>query len=189
MATGGGRKEQPRASALFPPQDSIGLLLRIALRGLRGAFKARLARSGIALGGWYCLRVLWEGDGLTQRELTDRVGLMQPNAAAALKALERDGLVRIERSQSDRRKSLVYLTDRAERMKPELLADMHRVVDEIALAGFSPGEADELRRLLHRVCTNVERHRAAGPRIGADPAGSDGENSLPATSEAKKEGT
>lgn len=67
---------------VYPASESIGLLMRVGLRGLRAAFKASLARHKIQWSSWYYLRVLWESDGISQRELTQRVGAMQPNTVS-----------------------------------------------------------------------------------------------------------
>ena len=55
------------------------------------ALQARLAAHGVTFGHWTFLRILWEGDGLTQRELSDEAGVMEPTTFAALKAMERLG--------------------------------------------------------------------------------------------------
>jgi DNA-binding MarR family transcriptional regulator len=152
----------------YPTQEAIGLLMRIALRGLRSAFKARLARDGIPWSAWYCLRVLWEEEGLTQRELVDRVGLMQPNIVNALRIMQKRRLVVIEREAADRRKLRIYLTREAKRLKARLLPDMRDLVEAISLKGFSPAEKTTLERLLNKMCQNIEAHAretaAATPR-------------------------
>jgi DNA-binding MarR family transcriptional regulator len=146
----------------YPTQEAIGLLMRIALRGLRSAFKERLARDRIPWSVWYCLRVLWEHEGLTQRELTDRVGLMQPNTVNALRLMQKRRLVVIEREAADRRKLRIYLTREAKQLKARLLPDMRNVIEAIALKGFSPAEKTTLQSLLNKMCENIETHARAG---------------------------
>ena len=50
------------------------------------ALQRRLAEHGVSFGHWTFLRILWERDGLTQRELSDEAGVMEPTTFAALKA-------------------------------------------------------------------------------------------------------
>ena len=59
------------------PNDRLAHLVKDATRGLLRALQMRLARYGVAFGHWTFLRILWEGDGLTQRELSDRAGVME----------------------------------------------------------------------------------------------------------------
>jgi DNA-binding MarR family transcriptional regulator len=58
----------------------------------------------VTRGHWYFLRALWVEDGLTQRELSARVGMMEPTTVIALKGLEKAGLVRRARSRKDARR-------------------------------------------------------------------------------------
>src|SRR5262245_21010614 len=79
-AAGPPRDETARREPVeYPASESIGLLMRIALFGVRASFKETLAKHRVPWSAWYYLRVLWEADGISQRELTERVGTMQPN--------------------------------------------------------------------------------------------------------------
>ena len=57
------------------------------------ALQMRLAEHRVSFGHWSFLRILWEGDGLTQRELSERAGVMEPTTFSALKAMERLGYI------------------------------------------------------------------------------------------------
>ncbi|MFX8633184.1 hypothetical protein ABTM26_19550, partial [Acinetobacter baumannii] len=52
------------------PDDRLAHLVKDATRALVRALQARLARHGVSFGHWSFLRILWERDGLTQRELS-----------------------------------------------------------------------------------------------------------------------
>ena len=142
----------------YPSSESIGLLMRIGLFGLRASFKAVLTRHKIPWSAWYYLRVLWESDGLSQRELTERVGAMQPNTVSALRTMERSGLVTVERHPSDRRRTHVQLTPKARKLMARILPEIRAAMRPVALDGFSEAEEAELRRLLVKVCDSVRRN-------------------------------
>lgn len=142
----------------YPAAESIGLLMRISLFGLRASFKEILTRHKIPWSAWYYLRVLWEEDGLSQRELTDRVGAMQPNTVSALRTMERSGLVTVERHPEDRRRTHVLLTPKARRLMTRILPEIRAAMRPVALDGFSAAEEAELRRLLLKVCDSVRRN-------------------------------
>lgn len=151
----------PLDPADYPASESIGLLMRIGLFGLRASFKGILAKHRVPWSAWYYLRVLWETDGISQRELTDRVGTMQPNTVSALKTMERSGLARIERDDEDRRRTYVWLTPKARRLMRRLLPEMRTGARSVALEGFTDEEERELRRLLNKICDNVRRNAPA----------------------------
>ena len=64
--------------------SSIGYVLRDTYRGFSRVLQSKIAPHGVSIGQWYFLRVLWEEDGLTQRELSQRVGMMEPTTVTAL---------------------------------------------------------------------------------------------------------
>jgi DNA-binding MarR family transcriptional regulator len=130
--------------------------MRIALFGLRASFKAELAKHRVPWSVWYYLRVLWEHDGISQRELTERVGVMQPNTVSALQTMVKSGWVAIARGE-DRRCTLVSLTPKGRRLMQRMLPEIRAVVRPVLLDGFSDRDEAELRRLLNRVCDNVRR--------------------------------
>ncbi len=83
-----------------------------------------------ARGQWYFLRVLWITDGLSQRELSARVGMMEPTTVIALRSMERAGLIRRVRGDDDRRKMRVYLSAKAKRLRNELLTVARGITDD-----------------------------------------------------------
>src|SRR3981081_4438602 len=87
------------------PNDRLAHLVKDATRAL-----VRLAAAGVSCGHWTFLRILWEGDGLTQRELSEQAGVMEPTTFSALQAMQRLSLVTRRRVGDDRKKVYVFLT-------------------------------------------------------------------------------
>ena len=83
----------------------------------------RIAREGVSIGMWFVLRMLWDEDGMTQRELGERVGINGPTMVTALNSMERAGLVKRVHNQVDRRKINVFLTKRGREFEKQALAD------------------------------------------------------------------
>ena len=136
------------------PANSIGYLTRIAFRAFSRALETRTAPHGVSSGQWRFLRVLWREDGLTQRELSHRVGLREPTTVIALNGLERSGLVVRRKSETDRRRAHVHLTDRARQLEAVLMPEVAEV-NRIALAGLSDAEVAILRKALTQVGRNL----------------------------------
>jgi DNA-binding MarR family transcriptional regulator len=136
------------------PNNSLGYLSRIAFRSFSRALEKRTLPHGVTAGQWRFLRVLWREDGLTQRELSRRVGMREPTTVTALKSLEKSGFVRRKQSEEDRRKIHVFLTPKAKALQA-VLAPCVAEVNEIASRGLTPDEVATLRRLLQIVGKNL----------------------------------
>ncbi|BCW87273.1 Transcriptional regulator SlyA [Alphaproteobacteria bacterium SO-S41] len=148
--------------------NSLGFLTRIAFRSFSRALELRTQPHGVSSGQWRFLRVLWQEDGLTQRELSRRVGMREPTTVIALKSLEKSGFVRREQSTEDRRRVHVYLTPVAKRLEKKLLPAVAEV-NEIATAGLTPKEVDQLRRLLIKIGMNLAAE-SQDPKVSGDPS-------------------
>jgi len=146
------RKAQPITmgkGASLPLEASVGYAVRTTHRAFLRVLQARIAPHGVSAGMWYFLRVLWIEDGLTQRELSQRIGMMEPTTVTALNNMARRGLIRRRRNPRDRRKINIYLTARGRTLR-RTLAPIAMEVNALALQDFSPREVDMLRRLLDR---------------------------------------
>ena len=78
-------------TADFAPQESAGYLVRDAHRAFQRLIEKRIAPFGVTRGQWYFLRVLWTKDGVSQRELSESVGMMEPTTVIALQSMEKAG--------------------------------------------------------------------------------------------------
>jgi MarR family transcriptional regulator, organic hydroperoxide resistance regulator len=133
--------------------NSIGYLLRDSARRILSDLTTRLEPHGITLPQYYVLRELWQEEGLTQREIANRVGVLEPTMVATLDALERLGLIERVRSTTDRRKTHVRLTPAGRTMRDTLHGYAADVLEE-ALTGISDDEIAVLRRTLQRIKGN-----------------------------------
>jgi len=143
-------------AATFPMEQSIGSQVRRTHRLFAQALQAALAPQEIPLGMWYFLRALWEEDGLTQREISERVGATAPTAVEQLRNMEKRGLISRRASEEDRRKVHFHLTEMGRSVETELLAYAEGV-NRIAMEGFTEGEIGFLRLALLRVQDNLAK--------------------------------
>lgn len=142
----------------FPPTRSSGYLVRDAHRAFQHLLERRIAPFGVTRGQWYFLRVLWIEDGLTQRELSARVGMMEPTTAIALRTMEKAGLVRRARSRDDRRRAHVWLTPEGRRLQSRLLPVARRIVEQ-AEKGISSRDLESFRSVIAHMTRNLDRLR------------------------------
>ena len=135
--------------------DRLAHIVREAARALTRDLTARLAEHGVSFGHWAFLRILWESDGLTQRELSAQAGVIEPTTATALKAMEELGYVERRQLPENRKNVYVHLTPkgRALRAKLEPLAV---AVNKAAVRNVPAGDVAACRRTLLAVLDNLK---------------------------------
>ncbi|MEQ8966669.1 MAG: MarR family transcriptional regulator [Azospirillaceae bacterium] len=118
------------------------------------ALANRIANYGVSIGQWYFLRALWEEDGLTQRELSYRVGMMEPTTVTALNGMEQRGLVERVRNPHDRRKMNIFLTERGRALREKLIP-LEVEVNRLAVEGIGARDGETLDRALRKIIKNL----------------------------------
>ena len=126
------------------------------------ALQARLAAHGVSFGHWTFLRILWERDGLTQRELSADAGVMEPTTVAALRAMEKAGYVTRTQVERNRKNVYVHLTPKGRALKAKLVP-LAVEVNEIGLAGVSAADRAATQRTLLAIIDNLSRLSRRSP--------------------------
>ena len=143
----------------FPLDTSVGYQVRMVYRAMQRLLQTKIGPHGVTLGMWYYLRTLWSEDGLTQRELSRRIGTMEPTTLSAIQAMERSGLVKRVRSEDDRRKVHIHLTKKGRDLEAKMMPLAVEVVD-ISIAGFAPEDIAQLLAYLKAIRANIETNQA-----------------------------
>lgn len=133
---------------------SFGHRVRTLARRIDRAMLARIARYGITMPQYYVLRELFIEEGLTQRELSDRLNLTEAASVAALARMEEAGLILRVRDKDDRRKINVYLAPKARKLR----APLHRralEVNALAREGLSDADIVRFRAILDHMERNL----------------------------------
>ena len=138
------------------PDDRLAHLVKDATRALVRALQMRLAEHSVSFGHWTFLRILWEGDGLTQRELSEQAGVMEPTTFSALNAMERLGYVTRRQRGGDRKKVYVLLTAKGRRLQQKLVP-LAEEVNRIAIRGVRSNDIAATRGVLLNIIENLSR--------------------------------
>ncbi len=136
------------------PLQSFGQVARLTFRTFARSLEQRIVDHGVTIGQWRFLRELWREDGITQRELSERLSMREPSTVAAVRSLESAGLVRRVRDACDRRKIRIHLTPRARRLREPLLRHV-RDVNLVATQGVPKKDLETTRRVLLRLMANL----------------------------------
>lgn len=145
------------------PNDRFAHLVKDATRALLRSLHTRLSAYSVSIGHWTFLRVLWERDGLTQRELSVQAGVMEPTTYSALNAMEKRGYIVRRQLPSSKKKVYVFLTPKGRLLKSKLVPCAEQV-NEIAMRGIPSSDLAATRRTLLAMIENLARDEIDEPR-------------------------
>ncbi len=136
------------------PHDRLAHLIRDVARLQMRALQHRLAEHDVSFGHWTFLRILWVTDGLTQRELSESAGVMEPTTFSAVKAMEASGLIERRQLAGNRKNVHVFLTDKGRSLEA-LLVPLAEQVNAVSMKGMSPRTIATVRKALLGMIENL----------------------------------
>lgn len=119
------------------------------------ALANRLAPYDVKPGYLSVLQVLWEKDGLIQRDLRARLDIEQATLSNTLKRMERDQLIRRTPDPEDRRHHAITLTRQgraSRRQVQEALDDLRSTVN----AGLTVNDRRYFKRIMRQMTEHLE---------------------------------
>lgn len=149
------------------PNDRLAHLIRDTERAFRRALQMRLAPHGVPFGHWAFLRILWESDGLTQKELSERAGVMEPSTFAAIKAMEELGYVSRRQLPTNKKNVYVFLSDAGRQLKDQLVP-LAEDTNQISTAGLTAHDLATTRKVLLAMIANLAQDEV-GQLARAEP--------------------
>ena len=149
------------------PHDRLAHLIRDVARMQMRALQQRLAAHGVSFGHWSFLRILWTTDGLTQRELSDSAGVMEPTTFSAVKAMEAQGLIERRQLAGNRKNMHVFLTDKGRTLEP-LLVPLAEEVNAISVHNMNERTIALVRKALLGMIDNLAADESAAPSTESD---------------------
>ena len=135
-------------------EERIARLIRLAARAFNRSLQLRLTGEGVTFGQWIFLRILWQSDGLTQRELSERAQLTEPTTHTALLRMEELGLIVRRKVGNNRRRQHAFLTERGRQLR-DVLEPLAVETNELALDGLTAAEVQTLRHALSTIIRNL----------------------------------
>ena len=138
------------------PNDRLAHLVKDAVRAITRALQDRLTEHDIPYGYWTFLRILWERDGITQRELSALAGVRDPTTYLALQAMEKQGFI-VRRKLPDNMKNIcIYLTPEGRALRDKLIP-LAEEVNKVALRGVSAKNVTIVRTTLMIMVQNLDQ--------------------------------
>lgn len=102
------------------------------------------------------LYVLWQEDGVPIKTIAERCGLAITSLTTMLERMEKSGLIIRQQDSGDKRKTLIFLTDKAKALKEDYDAVSDRM-SAIFYQGFTEEEIRNFEEHLERIRLNLER--------------------------------
>jgi len=155
------------------PEDRLAHLVKDAWRAFMRILQLRLMEHSVSFGHWTFLRILWEKDGLTQKELSVEAGVVDPTTHAALKTMEKLGYISRRKSPNNKKNIYIYLTKKGRDLQNELIP-LAVEINEAAVNGVTEDDIVTTRRTLRNIIDNCARF---------EKSAAEQQNTLPSTRE------
>lgn len=138
----------------FEKSKSAGFVVNHMARLFAKGLQERIAPLGIVIGQFPVLLELWEKDGVTQKELLERLALEQATLANTLTRMERDGLIRRTKNPSDARSQQIWLTDQAQSVRDQAY-EAANDQNGVALSNLTESEKAQFMELTDRIIRSM----------------------------------
>jgi DNA-binding MarR family transcriptional regulator len=136
------------------PNDRLAHLVRDAGRACMRALQLRLTEHSVSIGHWIFLRILWQADGITQRDLSVQAGVTEPTTFAALKAMEKLGYLKRKQAPNNKKNVYVHLTPKGRALEKKLIP-LAEDVNRVAVLRIDPSDVETTREVLLALIENL----------------------------------
>lgn len=131
-------------------EQCINFVLTKAQQSVQQVFKEDLEPFGVTPGQYMVLKCLWDKNGITVKQLADRLQLDSSTITGILDRLENKGMTKRKPDLNDRRALSVVLTTKGRALKKSVnqaIIDANHKV----LGSLKNQESGELKVLLHKI--------------------------------------
>ena len=137
-------------------QNSLGYLVHRVSLSLAASLNRHFAAAGydVTVEQWKVLVRLWDAEGMTHAELSERIGKNKASITRLVDGLERRGLVQRVADRRDRRCKRVLLTDAGLALREGLSAQARVTLAE-AQTGIEPERTAVCKEVLRQVLSNL----------------------------------
>jgi DNA-binding MarR family transcriptional regulator len=137
----------------YDSNESIGFIINKAHLILKNNLQKKFKKYDIAPEQWAILNCLYNNEGCSQKELSDKTYKDKASITRILDVLEKRRLVKRESDPGDRRVFLIFITDEGRALRDALIP-LSKSASEEAIKGFSQEEFKLLKVLLLKLISN-----------------------------------
>jgi MarR family transcriptional regulator, transcriptional regulator for hemolysin len=154
-------------------QNNIGFIVNKTAKAFVKALDSELREKvGVTVGQWKVMVMLINQDGLTQKEIAERLGLEGPTLIPIIDKMEKDDLVVRKVDPLDRRNNKIYRTEKANELWNEMLKCAVKV-RQVSLKDIPEENIDITKNVLERVYQNLRNQFDVGCSVDTNNSLSD----------------
>ena len=106
---------------------------------------------GISSAHYFYILAVCRTPGISQDKLAQRLYINKSSVARVLQTLESDGFITRCQNESDRRETLVYPTEKAEKVLP-IIREAAKSWEDFLFSGFNDDEREAFMGMLEKLC-------------------------------------
>jgi MarR family transcriptional regulator for hemolysin len=141
----------------FDFENSIGFIINRTAKALIYVFDQELRNKfGITFGQWKIIITLANNnDGLTQKEIAEKLGLEGPTIIPIIDKLEKDGFVKRIVDKNDRRNNQIFLTEKTTSSLDSMISYALKI-KEISIRNISEQDISITKHTLEKMWHNIQ---------------------------------
>jgi MarR family transcriptional regulator for hemolysin len=138
-------------------ENSIGFIVNRTAKAFVKALDSELREKvGITFGQWKVIVMLVNQDGLTQKEIADKLGLESPTLIPIIDKMEKERLVVRKVDSDDRRNNRVYRTEKVDAALWNRTLECALKIREISIRNIPEQNINIARNVLEKVWQNLK---------------------------------
>lgn len=143
---------------MFDLDTCLGFITNNIAKEISECFNDRLLLVGITRVQWIALYYLGEEEIISQCELAENMGVKASSVARLIDRMEREEYVVRKRSEKDKRRVDLHLTNKGKKLREELLLEGKKM-SELVSKGISDEEIQIFKNVLHKMSINLVEER------------------------------
>lgn len=143
---------------MFNLDDCIGIITSRSTKEIIKAFNDRLESENITRVQWIALYYVGINEGITQKDLADRMDLKESTVVRLLDRMEKEEIIKREKDLKDRRVTKLYLTAEG-KIKREKVLPIGETFSNEAIKGISDEHLTIFIEVLAKIVQNVASNK------------------------------
>jgi MarR family transcriptional regulator for hemolysin len=150
----------------FDFENSIGFIINRTAKALIYVFDQELRNKfGITFGQWKIIIILANNnDGLSQKEIADKLGLEGPTIIPIIDKLEKDEFVKRIADKIDRRNNRIFLTEKTNSSLDSMI-NYALKIKEISIRNISEEDISITKHTLEKMWQNIQNEFHLNPSV------------------------
>jgi DNA-binding MarR family transcriptional regulator len=159
--------DDSRRSHAPAANERIAHFVKDTFREFLRALQAGLREHSVLTGHWTFLYILWQTDGMTQRQLSEQAGVNDSTTVGALQGMEKLGYIFRRKMPENRKEVRVFLAPGGAALKAVLMPVVEEI-NRVALDGIPEHDIAVTKRTLTALAGNLARFKNSAER-GTSP--------------------